>query len=159
MSSFVRQIRMHWASAGLEKKPRETGKERRWQSFVLPANETYQESHYQVSCGDNLPWWETVLQDMCYYLPGHAGTQLTLNTAHKDCFVAGPHAQVWELHPALSVTALQGVAFAACILVISLRLRLLSASPGPALASLDTDSEHLPLTQDYLPLLSHPVSR
>lgn len=62
-----------------------------------------------------------VLKDMCYYLPGHVGTQLTLNTAHKDCFAAGPHAQVCELSPALSTTALQGVALA-CIFGISLRV-------------------------------------
>lgn len=51
----VRQIQMPWASAGLEKKPGETGKGRQGQSFVLPANENYQENHYQVSRGDNLP--------------------------------------------------------------------------------------------------------
>ena len=58
VSSFTRLIQMQRASEGQGKKPGEAGMKRRQaqrESFVLSANETYKENHYQVSHGDNLP--------------------------------------------------------------------------------------------------------
>lgn len=87
-----------------------------------------------------------VLQDRCYYLLGHARTQLTLDVAYTGCFATRPACSAVGALPSLVCNRFaECAALTACILVLHLRLCLLPDSPGPALMSLDTDSGHLPL--------------